>query len=113
MEILDTFMKGNEFPVIPILVAKKTGLDKFYQELETKLNVYQGKEIKRLNVEPKDYDKLYQWLKNNINNPSNVSFDEETGEMMIEISMDGAQYERYLENFVIKRVDKKRQDRGW
>jgi hypothetical protein len=57
------FLKGNEYPVIPISVINKTNYDMFYSELETKLNTYQGKSIKQLRVDPKDYNNLYQWIK--------------------------------------------------
>jgi hypothetical protein len=48
----------------------------------------------------------------NITNPTGVIFDEQTQMMVIKIMMDNSQYERYLENFVIKRDIKKRQDKS-
>ncbi len=39
-----------------------------------------------------------------------MKYNEETNEMTICVIMDDNQYERYIENFVIKRDLKKRQD---
>jgi hypothetical protein len=35
----------------------------FYQELENKLNVSQGKEVRQIRVESKDFNNVYSWIK--------------------------------------------------
>jgi hypothetical protein len=39
-----------------------------------------------------------------------MNYDQNTNEMVIDVIMDDSQYERYVENFVIRRDVKKRQD---
>jgi translation initiation factor 2 gamma subunit (eIF-2gamma) len=63
MELLETALNENEYPVIPISVTKKINIDMFYKEIENKLNVYQGKEVKRLKIDAKDYNIVYNWIK--------------------------------------------------
>lgn len=105
---VDGFMSDNEYPVIPISVKNKINLDMFYSELTVKINNYLGKEQRELRCQPENYDKLVKWVKEAIGNPSEITYDDSTQEMVLKIMMDNSEYERYLENFVIMRENKRR-----
>lgn len=103
--------EGLDYPIVPISVKKSINIDMFYNELVNKMNTYLGKEVRELRCDPVEYDKLFKWLKETIGYPSEINYDETTNEMLIKIAMDKSQFETYLENFVIKRENKKRKNR--
>lgn len=111
INIVNGFIADNEYPVIPVSVKNKINFDMLNNELIVKMNLYLGKEQRELRCKSENYDRLYKWLKETIGQPSEISYDDTTQEMVLKIMMDNAEYERYFENFVIMRENKRRKAR--
>jgi small GTP-binding protein len=107
INMISGYIAESEYPIVPISVKSGVNIDMLYSEVINKLNFVLGKELKEIRCKSEDYDKLFKWLKENIGQPSEVNYDEETFEMVLSIPMSAEEFERYLENFIIMRENKK------
>jgi 50S ribosomal subunit-associated GTPase HflX len=110
INLISGYLADSEFPIVPVSIKKSINIEMLITEIAQKMNSFLGKEIRALKCKPENYDKLFAWLKMNIGQPSNISYDENGLEMVLSIAMDEAEYQRYLENFVIMRENKRRQE---
>ena len=63
LSALSDNLEKSEYPIIPISCKKKLNFNMLYDEIENKINMYQGKEMKELRVSLDDYENTYKWLK--------------------------------------------------
>jgi 50S ribosomal subunit-associated GTPase HflX len=110
IKLVAGYITDSEYPIVPISVKKNVNIDMFNSELVNKINSYLGKEVRELRCKTENYDKLYKWVKECIGQPSEITYDDVSCEMILKIAMDKNEYERYLENFVIMRENKKRKN---
>ncbi len=111
INLISGYIPDSEFPIVPVSIKKSINIGMLVSEIAEKMNSTLGKEMRALKCKPENYDKLFAWLKTNIGTPSNISYDENGLEMVLSIAMDQAEYQRYLENFVIMRETKRRQSK--
>lgn len=98
----------TNYPVVPISAKENLNFNGLTKQIHNKLLSVFNKSECKIEINFSEHYKVLEWIKKFVGEPKEVEYSENGETVFISVYMDKNQKDAYLENFIIKREDKKR-----
>lgn len=95
-------------PVVPLSAKENLNFNGLTKQIQNKLLSVFNKSECKIEITFNEHYKVLEWIKKFVGEPSELIYSENGENVLISVFMDKNQKDAYLENFVIKRAEKKR-----